>query len=80
MTLTEVHRYSSQHRAILQQSQHCGCFYCLEVFEYSEIEDWIDDEQTAMCPHCGVDAVLPRFPQYVEKDLLNAMHQLFFNR
>ena len=46
--ISEIYHYSSQHRAFLQQSERCGCFYCLETFAYSEIEDWCDNEQTAI--------------------------------
>lgn len=39
--ISEIYHYSSQHRAFLQQSERCGCFYCLETFAYSEIEDCV---------------------------------------
>ena len=41
-----------------------GCFFCLEVFPVTEIWEWIretekDEEKlTAMCPKCGIDAVI----------------------
>jgi hypothetical protein len=37
-------------RSALARSDLCGCFYCLEVFAPSEIEDWTDDGDTALCP------------------------------
>ena len=36
----------------------CGCFYCLHVYAATEVIDWIDDGETPLCPHCGVDAVM----------------------
>ena len=77
--ISEIYHYSSQHRALLQQSECCGCFCCLETFAYSEIEDWCDDEQTAMCPHCGIDAVLGSASvEALTPELLKAMHQAYF--
>ena len=77
--ISEIYHYSSQHRALLQQSERCGCFYCLEIFNYSEIEDWCDDEQTAMCPHCGIDAVLGSASvEALIPELLQAMHRAYF--
>ena len=77
--ISEIYHYSSQHRALLQQSECCGCFCCLETFAYSEIEDWCDDEQTAMCPHCGIDAVLGSAAvEEFSPELLQAMQAVYF--
>jgi hypothetical protein len=54
-----AHRSSSRHRALVEQSDLCGCFYCLQLFPPSEIHDWADDGATAICPKCGIDSVLP---------------------
>ena len=77
--ISEIYRYTSQHRALLQQSERCGCFYCLQIFTYSEIEDWCDDEQTAMCPHCGIDAVLGSAAvEEFSPELLQVMQAVYF--
>ena len=49
-----AHEWSSYHRETLKESNVCGCFYCLKVFAPSEIEDWTDDDDTALCPKCGM--------------------------
>jgi hypothetical protein len=33
--------------------------HCVIVFDVEEIEEWIDGGQTALCPHRGIDSVLP---------------------
>lgn len=53
-----AHRFSSSHREGLLVSKECGCFYCLRQFLPDEIVDWTDGEETAICPHCGIDAVI----------------------
>lgn len=41
-----------------------GCFFCLEVYPAVEVWEWIremkEDQEflTAMCPKCGIDAVI----------------------
>ena len=50
-----AHRTSSNHRELLRESEQCGCFYCQDVFDYKNINDWCDNEKTALCPSCGVD-------------------------
>ena len=54
----EAHRHSIRHREEILASALCGCFYCCKIFPPSEIETWVDDEQTAICPYCPVDSVI----------------------
>ena len=53
-----AHKRASRHRAELEESGICGCLYCLQVYQPAEIQEWIDDETTALCPHCGIDSVI----------------------
>jgi hypothetical protein len=56
--LQKAHQASSQHRAQIDKSDVCGCFYCLKTFAPADIREWWDNGQTAVCPHCGIDSVL----------------------
>lgn len=43
-------------------ARHPGvCVACLQDIAANSVKDWINDAtgQTAMCPHCGIDAVVP---------------------
>jgi hypothetical protein len=44
----------------------------------SEIAEWIDDGQTALCPRCGIDSVLPVIDGKPDVVLLWAMHRYWF--
>lgn len=61
-SLTRAHARSRQHRAAVLESTSCACFHCLARFAPSEIREWTDDDQTALCPKCGIDAVLSTAP------------------
>ncbi len=61
--IRKAHEASFANRADVESSRRCGCFYCLEIFEADEVEDWaVEDDlgrrQTALCPYCGIDSVL----------------------
>lgn len=74
-----AHEWSSYHRGALSKSEVCGCFYCLEVFRPSEIEDWTDDADTALCPKCGIDSVIGSVSGYpIERSFLQKMHDHWF--
>ena len=64
----------------LQKVSECACYFCYKVFSPSEITEWIDKEyDTAVCPHCSVDAVLPIYEEG-EKDIafLTKVHEYWF--
>jgi hypothetical protein len=74
-----AHDWSSYHRKTLRESEVCGCFYCLEVFPQSEIEHWTDDDDTAICPKCGIDSVIGSISGYpTEREFLKKMHDHWF--
>lgn len=55
-----AHAFCNDNKELLEQSKTCGCFYCLTIFSPKEIIDYTDEFQnTATCPHCGIDSVLP---------------------
>ncbi len=39
---------------------------------------WIDDGTTALCPHCGIDAVLPSKSTNITEEHLKEMHDYRF--
>ena len=36
------------------------CVYCFASMHYDDIWEWVDGYWTAMCPSCGIDALVPR--------------------
>ena len=73
--LIDLHLRSSTHREEIQTASECSCFHCLQTFPTTEIAEWIDENTTALCPGCGVDAVLPG---QIEAGTLQAMHAYWF--
>ena len=76
--LTALHKKSSRHRSSLSKSKVCGCFYCRKEFPFQQIVEWIDDNETALCPYCGIDAVLGFDFPAAGQELLHAMHDYWF--
>jgi hypothetical protein len=74
-----AHHWSSWNRSTLKKSDLCGCFYCLEVFSPSEIQEWTDDGDTALCPKCGIDSVIGSVSGYsIQREFLSKMHDHWF--
>lgn len=64
----------------LENATHASCFCCLDVFETSEIEEYVPERGglwTALCPSCGIDAVVPGI---IEQQLLTDWRTKMFGR
>jgi hypothetical protein len=76
----QAHSHSSNNRGELTASDKVGCFYCCEIYSPTLIEEWVDDDTTAMCPKCGIDSVIgdaAGFP-VTDKAFLKAMNEAWF--
>ncbi len=77
-----AHRESMYNECAVRRSQLCACFYCVKIFDPSQIVDWVDEgsdtERTAACPECEIDSILDgRFP-ITNPNFLNQMYERFF--
>ena len=75
------HQYSiSNEKNVLSITQ-CGCFFCQNIFDSKLIsEHYINDKngKTAVCPLCGVDAILPDNVVELSTELLENMYKVWF--
>jgi hypothetical protein len=80
MELEAAHKHSDRHRAEIEASELCGCFYCLTTFRPDEITEWVDEGQTAICPNCPVDAVIGSASGVsLTQEFLRKMHAYWFS-
>ena len=69
---------SMNNRGALLDAKECGCFFCLKIFNPVQISRWLNEE-TALCPYCNVDAVIPESCDYeLDDSLLLAMKEYWF--
>ena len=74
--LENAHRHSFRNRVEIEQSLKCGCFSCSRMFLSSEVEDYTDDGETALCPYCGVDSVIGDASGFrLSEGFLHSMHK-----
>ena len=76
-----AHRSCGLHREELEASERCGCFYCRSIFPSAEVAEWCDDDQTALCPRCGIDAVIGSASGWpITEEFMAKMHRRWFGR
>lgn len=80
--LQRLHKLSSHHRKVIEDNSHSGCFYCYAVLvpASSFVTEWCDGGETALCPHCGIDSVIPLdgFSGWEKEEVLLEMHEHYF--
>ena len=56
--IAQLPNLAFKNRRLVEQSQIAGCFHCGKTFSPQDVKQYTDNEQTSICPLCGVDAVL----------------------
>lgn len=75
----KLHTYSTHNRKLIAVSNKCYCFYCKAVLDRSEITDYADNGQTAICPKCGIDAIIAdSIEETVDEKIIADMHEYWF--
>lgn len=74
----EAIKLSKNNRVAVQEASLVGCYHCLSIYAADMVEDFVDDEQTAICPRCYVDAVVPG--PVTKEELRLANHKWFGGR
>lgn len=77
--LERLHAYSSYNKELVGLADKCYCFYCKESMASGEIVDYADEGQTAICPKCGIDSIIPdSIPEPLDEDIISEMNAYWF--
>ena len=77
MDIEKNHKNSMFNRSKIEMGGSHGCFFCLTISPSHLIVEWADDGETALCPHCGIDSILPHVK---DEEFLVAMCERWFTR
>ena len=77
--LKKLHTYSTHNKSMVEKSDKCYCFHCQKSFDKNEITDYTDNGKTAICPHCGIDSVLPdSIDEDIDEKIISEMNKYWF--
>jgi len=80
MKVNDAPKYSKDNNFKIRSASGCnsnhGCYYCISTVAGRSINKWIDDGYTALCPKCGVDAILP---YVIDKQFLSDCREHWYN-
>ena len=70
-TITHIHDLSMRNRDLIKLAGEAVCFSCQEYSAFSEIVEYTDQNETAICPACGIDAMIPTITPNLVQELYN---------
>lgn len=71
--------HATGHDQEIGRSKLCGCYHCLAMFQPTAIDRWVGEREAALCPECGVDAVIGDASGYaVSREFLELMQVYWF--
>jgi hypothetical protein len=77
--LKQAYEHSRLNRGFIIPGSTCRCFHCLGSFAGDRISRWTDDGETALCPHCGVDAVVSSAADRLSEGLIRQLRATWFD-
>lgn len=80
--LNKIYDTSRNNKTLITDATLVGCFSCLNQFPATEIDEqeYVDGGETALCPKCGVDAIIPldSIPEDIRKVTLHRLFDRYF--
>lgn len=76
----KLHTYSSNNRKLIKESDKCYCFYCQKTVMPDEIDRYLNEKEgTALCPHCGIDSIIPdAIDEEINDEIISSMNKYWF--
>ena len=79
--IKDAPKLAMKNKTNVEQSDACGCYSCTKIFKKEDIAEWTDNYQTAICPFCNVDCVIPdKCGIEINEQSLIALKQFWFNQ
>ncbi|MBQ8293293.1 MAG: hypothetical protein IJX78_05790 [Bacilli bacterium] len=79
LKLEKIHAYCTNNKELIGRSDKCYCFHCKKIIDSNEITRYLTEEDTALCPYCGIDAVIPDcIDEEINEELINDMNNYWF--
>ncbi len=54
----KAREFSFNNKESIQNSQKAACYCCMNFLNATDIKDYTSDDNSAICPICGTDAVI----------------------
>lgn len=70
-----LHNLSFEGRVLMEAAGVGSCFDCFSYVLIEDVKQWTDNGQTAICPNCKIDSVVPGV---ISSNTLTDMYDKYF--
>ena len=79
--LKQIYSHSKNNYTQVKNGKVCGCFCCQKIFDANKVKNYLNDSlKTAICPFCGVDAVVAQTDKIIiDAKILCELNKKYFN-
>lgn len=80
--LRSAHDRAFRNKPSITASTVCGCFFCKKTCTPSDVLEWVRRDETALCPHCSIDALIGDASglPVTDEAFLSEMHAHWFKK
>ncbi len=79
--LIDIQKRTHNNEVQILHSKTCSCLFCRQTYDARLVNDWVNDEHgmNAICPECGMDAVIgDNGGEPIDKALLKELNLAFY--
>ncbi len=79
--LLDIQKHTHDNEVEILRSKTCSCLFCRQTYDARLVNDWANDERgmSAICPECGMDAVVgDNGGEPMDKALLKELNLAFY--
>lgn len=78
----DIYKHTKNNELDILQSKTCSCLFCQQNYSARKVSEWNTDknnQMSAVCPECGMDAVVGDASGYVlDDDDIETLHKTYF--
>ena len=77
--LSKLYDYSTKNKKLVLQSNKCYCFKCKKSMNSTEISEYTEESEDAICPYCKEEYILPdAIDEPITDELIEDMNKYWF--
>jgi hypothetical protein len=79
--ILDVPKRSFKNKSLIKSCNNCGCYNCKNIISSKEIKIWTDNWETAICPKCGIDSIIPESSDFkLNEEFLSEVHDYWLKQ
>jgi hypothetical protein len=81
ITIKQLAHFAFKNKNLQNVAVNAGCYHCTKIFKATDVKEYTDAGQTALCPLCSIDSVVFDNAGFeLTEDSLKKAYQYWFQK